>query len=558
MFTISESANVALIATITTAVLVPLGTKLLANLENILNFWYIFQYLRELYLGEENRIELSYSASVSSDANKFVPAIGMENNHHLITAVMDQLANNKILPKNAIIMFNQGDSSFLGGINKSVRYGSGTNDPELLQKMIMNIFPNNSCVEYRGICINCTFNSNTDTDKKDSKNDSSSSPKSMANINVCLVLSSRHKSMESIQSFLSDSMQKYLDKRYNIAALSNQRYYFERSDVNDEYNRYPITEDQVGNDPFENFHISPKILSNVKVLLDKVQKKELNKVIFLITGVPGSGKSQLAKLIAAYTKRHLVADKISNMKSSSRFMGLLHSDYLYTEDEGTTFIPRSKRIIMFEEIDANSKILHERADKETNSALRALDSVNMMMMPQTETNMPQVFKDNKSEFKLDNYLTGIDGPLELQDTIIILTANHPDILDEAVTRPGRVTYRIDLNELDSECAEKILQMHYASDTIPKGLIADGELTGAAILSICYRCNTIEEFIEELPMAKADYQKRRNAVLQAKKLTEKIKAIRKENFLKNFDSKLADLEKTNLGVLIKEESKEAQE
>ena len=46
------------------------------------------------------------------------------------------------------------------------------------------------------------------------------------------------------------------------------------------------------------------------------------------------------------------------------------------------------------------------------------------------------------EMTLDVFLEVLDGYNYLNNCIVILTSNHPEIIDPAVTRPGRIDHDI--------------------------------------------------------------------------------------------------------------------
>ena len=114
----------------------------------------------------------------------------------------------------------------------------------------------------------------------------------------------------------------------------------------------------------------------------------------LFEGPPGTGKTTLAKAVAAYLKRDLFVVSTSSY----------HDDAHFTKS--ITSLP-SGGVIVFEDIDT-SKATKRTEDKE------------------------------KGGVTLSGLLNTLDGILTPDDTIFILTTNDIDGIDEAVYRPGRV------------------------------------------------------------------------------------------------------------------------
>ena len=57
----------------------------------------------------------------------------------------------------------------------------------------------------------------------------------------------------------------------------------------------------------------------------------------------------------------------------------------------------------------------------------------------------------------------MDGIESLQDIVIILATNRPDLIDPAVLRPGRIDRKIKVNRPDKESASKILNIYLTRD-----------------------------------------------------------------------------------------------
>lgn len=126
---------------------------------------------------------------------------------------------------------------------------------------------------------------------------------------------------------------------------------------------------------------------------------------FLFKGSPGSGKSSTILALAQHFKKHLYILNLADMTmDDSKFMELVSS------------IP-SDAMVSFEDIDAAS---HDRT-KETKA------------------------KDEQF-VSLSTILNTLDGPFTPDRFIYIISTNHPDKLDPALIRPGRIDIVKDFKE----------------------------------------------------------------------------------------------------------------
>ncbi|KAK5940214.1 hypothetical protein PMZ80_007634 [Knufia obscura] len=98
---------------------------------------------------------------------------------------------------------------------------------------------------------------------------------------------------------------------------------------------------------------------------------------------------------------------------------------------------------------------------------------------------------SKSRVTLSGLLNALDGVGAPEDCIVIMTTNCPEALDPALTRPGRIDYKVEFHNVDNFIARKqFLRMTATNDKlkhekladdfaamIPKGQLSPAELQG---------------------------------------------------------------------------------
>ncbi|CAG8501238.1 7796_t:CDS:2 [Ambispora gerdemannii] len=150
----------------------------------------------------------------------------------------------------------------------------------------------------------------------------------------------------------------------------------------------------------------------------------------LLYGRPGTGKTSLINAISAHLNRDLYFINLKNVKLdnelSSAFSG----------------VPPNQ-IIVLEDIDTMSKVVHKRARNSKPAVFSVLpeDSSNSGDGDKTSGTSGPSYSSN---FSLSTFLSCLDGHILSEGNIIIMTTNHVEQLDPAVIRPGRMDVRLDL------------------------------------------------------------------------------------------------------------------
>ena len=145
----------------------------------------------------------------------------------------------------------------------------------------------------------------------------------------------------------------------------------------------------------------------------------------LIYGPPGTGKTLLAKAVANESDANFIA--VKGPELLSKWVG--------ESEKGVREVFRKARqtaptVIFFDEIDS---IASTRGGSNTDSGV--------------------------TQRVVNQLLTEIDGLEELQDVAVIAATNRVDILDPALTRPGRFDRHVKVDDPDEEARVAIFEVH---------------------------------------------------------------------------------------------------
>jgi len=201
---------------------------------------------------------------------------------------------------------------------------------------------------------------------------------------------------------------------------------------------------------------------------------------FLFYGDPGCGKTSTIKAIANHTQRHIVSIPLNKIRTAKE---LLHG--FYSSSMNYKEIPLNKRLYVLEDIDAadlketvgersekeGGKSKNKKKEKEDNDDSDCESSQGTSRKPEEDidfnllhllkpTALDKLGKSNK--LTLASLLEVLDGVMEMDGRMIVITTNYPEKLDKALIRPGRIDMKVKFNKMT---ARSILEMYeYYFDT----------------------------------------------------------------------------------------------
>lgn len=305
-----------------------------------------------------------------------------------------------------------------------------------------------------------------------------------------IMVTSKNLSASQLVTWLKDQVNKYSDHQLN--QFSDKLFYFENRPpkVNGDPRGFP------GEDPIErkrmtlltapkqltfaqyNF-VSNKTFSNIygeqahiierriKFFLENKQWYDSKGIPYqigiMLTGIPGSGKTSIIRAIANRSKRHIISVNCANIQTATQFKNLFLNEELHIQKDEHTVetirIPLNQRIYVLDEIDAMGHVVRSRGQS-----------------PHHHATVPD-------ELTLADILTTFDGTMEVSGRILLVTTNHPDILDDALMRPGRIDYCATFGYADRGLIKEMYEAFFESefpealiDKIPENVLSPAEVS----------------------------------------------------------------------------------
>ena len=175
---------------------------------------------------------------------------------------------------------------------------------------------------------------------------------------------------------------------------------------------------------------------------------------YLYYGLPGTGKTSMIKAISLYCKRHIHTMNLASVESDEQLTELMKN------------IKWNETVLVFEDIDAMNDIIRSRKSKnkeekgeEKHSSSRSR-SRSRSRSPKNERHTVKEEEPKRSKLTLSGLLNAIDGVCECNGRIIIMTTNYPEVLDEALIRPGRCDRKYLFDNCDKSQIVDLYEMFF--------------------------------------------------------------------------------------------------
>lgn len=282
-------------------------------------------------------------------------------------------------------------------------------------------------------------------------------------VTYSITISSKYNNYDDISKYIDICMKNYDVEQSNI--LKSQ-HIFILSNVQNDNNRYEITFNTLRFDTTKTFDTmffeeKQPLVSYIDYFIhnkDKYQK--LGKPYtcgLLLHGCPGTGKTSFIKALAKYTDRHIVVLPGKKIKSIDILKHIFMHDNL-----NDIVVPHNKRLYVFEEIDCNewkhvvccrNNIHEDDSNEEPQNLEQCMQNAIEKILHKNDTNIDnnnttRTHKSNKSsDLNLGDFLDILDGIIEIPGRMIVMTSNHPQHLDPALLRPGRIDRIIEFKKM---------------------------------------------------------------------------------------------------------------
>ena len=245
----------------------------------------------------------------------------------------------------------------------------------------------------------------------------------------------------------------------------------------------------------------------------------------LLHGPPGTGKTSLIKALAARLDRSIVSIPLGRIKTNQElFDAVFDMKYGVADADVPVRLTFKQTVFVLEDVDAASSVVLKRSsstpepvapvpapaiEKEGDPIKALLECLfngddKAISGP---TMALGALKPTRDRLDLSGILNVLDGVVDTPDRILIMTTNHPERLDPALVRPGRVDVRLRLGYVQRTEARQMVE-HYVlrrpMDALEMGVFwrawdsrASQDVTPAELEQMCAACDDLAEVVSAL-------------------------------------------------------------
>jgi hypothetical protein len=276
------------------------------------------------------------------------------------------------------------------------------------------------------------------------------------------------------------------------------------------------------------------------------------KATFLFYGYPGCGKTSTIKAILNRTKRHGIIINWNKIKTCEELETIFRNRYINHKEydsrelcfiiedcdasKNNILLSRKKddkdndirSIDSFDVLDDNdftTGLIEDCDEEQTNNDIGDSNNTNntnliqsdnkikkkkdklgsiekiLKKMGKSSTNINfDTIKFNDDAVNLACLLNILDGLIELHGVMVIFTTNHPEKLDEAFLRPGRIDFKQEFKRANADTVKSIVDSKFKPEdnfVFPIDKFHNYVLSPAEIQSICFKNDDINTCIDEL-------------------------------------------------------------
>lgn len=218
----------------------------------------------------------------------------------------------------------------------------------------------------------------------------------------------------------------------------------------------------------------------------------------LLYGPPGTGKTSVIKAIAGHFNKTIALSSAGNLVFADRIMGTLPQDsLLVVEDIDSASITEKRDKSQKNDIEKTVRTIKYDGQ---GAVINIVDAP-VKISNNTENSIEKLMSEFKRE-GISGLLNALDGIVSVHGRIMFMTTNHPEQLDNALIRPGRIDLKIEIGYVNDEIFRQFFTKFFpGSEKLLNNRIFRGEgVTCAQLQETVLGSYDVMEILEKYTIA----------------------------------------------------------
>lgn len=178
---------------------------------------------------------------------------------------------------------------------------------------------------------------------------------------------------------------------------------------------------------------------------------------FLLGDFTVTHNTSTIKAISNISRRHIINIQLSQIKSKEQLRHLFFNDEIHVYDGLKTekfLIPVHERLFVIEDIDAMGDTVLRREFKKPEVEKPVKKCAEDAWMDRHKE------EDEAEPLDLSFLLNLLDGTLEADGRMLAISSNHPERIDRALIRPGRIDMIVHFKKCNSDILKQMVNSFY--------------------------------------------------------------------------------------------------
>lgn len=205
-------------------------------------------------------------------------------------------------------------------------------------------------------------------------------------------------------------------------------------------------------------------------------------------GPPGCGKTTFEKVLCKHLGRHMIIVDAATLRTQEELDELFFSTEL-----GGKNVPYDRRVYVFPDVDRTGSVFL----RETFRTLTAA-APGPTLLSEKASSATKALRDYRSvgtPLTLSKVLNVLDGVPERTGQIVVMSANHPERLDPALLRPGRMDKVIRFSRASCATVKRIVEQYFPGEEVDIPATVGRVLTPAEVIQNCTEARAAGEAVE---------------------------------------------------------------